>query len=66
MTLPPKNAAKDKPLSQAALDALREAEAREKAQKGAAPLPKEQGGRKDGLEPTRYGDWEQKGRISDF
>lgn len=66
MTQPPKNAAKDKPLPQAALDALREAEARETAQKETAALPKEQGGRKEGLEPTRYGDWEQKGRISDF
>ena len=28
-------------------------------------MPKELGGR-DGLEPTRYGDWEKKGLISDF
>ena len=28
-------------------------------------LPKEFGGRK-GLEPTRFGDWEKKGIISDF
>ena len=28
--------------------------------------PKEIGGRKDGLEPTRYNDWEQKGRCIDF
>jgi hypothetical protein len=27
---------------------------------------KEIGGRKDGLEPTRYNDWEQKGRCIDF
>jgi len=27
--------------------------------------PKEFGGR-EGLEPTRYGDWENKGIISDF
>ena len=27
--------------------------------------PKEVGGPK-GPEPTRYGDWEQKGRVSDF
>ena len=27
--------------------------------------PKEIGGPK-GLEPTRYGDWEVKGRVSDF
>jgi hypothetical protein len=29
------------------------------------PLPKEVGGAK-GPEPTRYGDWEHKGRCSDF
>jgi hypothetical protein len=28
-------------------------------------LPPEVGGPK-GLEPTRYGDWEQKGRCTDF
>ncbi|MCG8434938.1 MAG: DUF1674 domain-containing protein [Gammaproteobacteria bacterium] len=28
--------------------------------------PKEVGGRKDGLEPTRYGDWEKNGRCIDF
>ncbi len=28
-------------------------------------LPKEVGGPK-GPEPTRYGDWEQKGRCTDF
>lgn len=27
---------------------------------------KEIGGRKKGLEPTRYGDWEFKGRCIDF
>lgn len=30
-----------------------------------AKLPKEIGGR-GGLEPTRYGDWENNGIISDF
>jgi hypothetical protein len=29
------------------------------------PLPKEVGG-PAGPEPTRYGDWEQKGRCTDF
>jgi hypothetical protein len=29
------------------------------------PVPKEVGGPK-GPEPTRYGDWEQKGRCTDF
>lgn len=31
----------------------------------ALPLPKEIGGR-DGLEPTRFGDWEKAGRCIDF
>lgn len=35
----------------------------EKSKKG--KLPKEIGGR-DGPEPTRYGDWENKGIASDF
>jgi hypothetical protein len=39
-----------------------EADARRKA---AEALPKEIGGQK-GPEPTRYGDWEKKGLISDF
>jgi hypothetical protein len=33
--------------------------------KSAAPL-RELGGRKDGTEPTRYGDWEKHGRCIDF
>ena len=41
-----------------------EAEARRAAQVP-AKLPPEQGGPK-GPEPTRYGDWERKGLISDF
>ncbi|MEJ0027829.1 MAG: DUF1674 domain-containing protein [Rhizomicrobium sp.] len=41
-----------------------EAEARRKAQKP-LELPAELGGRA-GPEPTRYGDWEKKGIISDF
>jgi hypothetical protein len=35
------------------------------AAKPATPAQKEIGGPK-GLEPTRYGDWERKGIISDF
>ena len=31
----------------------------------AKPQPKEVGG-PAGPEPTRYGDWERKGRVSDF
>lgn len=37
---------------------------------GLAPTPpggvREIGGRKNGLEPTRYGDWEKDGRCIDF
>ncbi len=32
---------------------------------GAAALPKEIGGA-PGPEPTRYGDWQHKGRVTDF
>ncbi len=31
-----------------------------------AQRPREYGGRKDGLDPTRYGDWEKNGRCIDF
>ncbi|MBZ0128923.1 MAG: DUF1674 domain-containing protein [Rhodobacteraceae bacterium] len=44
--------------------ALAEAEARRKAARPEA-RPTELGGR-DGPEPTRFGDWEKKGIISDF
>lgn len=41
---------------------------RDKIDAKVAAMPKEHGGRpKDkGLEPTRYGDWELKGRCIDF
>jgi hypothetical protein len=48
----------------AARRALDEAAARRKAAE-AEHLPDEQGGPR-GLEPTRYGDWERKGVVSDF
>ena len=55
-----------KPLSPAAQRALAEAEARRKAaQENATPPQKELQGPK-GPEPTRYGDWENKGIASDF
>jgi hypothetical protein len=44
--------------------ALAEAEARRNAETPAQPAA-EVGGRK-GPEPTRYGDWEKNGLISDF
>ena len=60
----PPNAAPGKPLSPEARRALEEAAARQAAE--AAPeRPPEVRGPK-GLEPTRYGDWERKGILSDF
>jgi len=56
-------AAPGKALTPEARRALQEAH--ERRQKEAAPLPPEEGGPK-GLEPTRYGDWERKGIVSDF
>ncbi|MDO8421756.1 MAG: DUF1674 domain-containing protein [Parvibaculum sp.] len=56
-------------LSEPAKRALAEAEARRKAADEVEknnPRPRELEGRKGGQEPTRYGDWENKGIISDF
>lgn len=50
-------------LTPAARRALEEAAARRKAPSNTAPV--EEGG-PAGLEPTRYGDWERKGRAVDF
>jgi hypothetical protein len=55
-----------KELSPAARRALAEAEARRRAAaESAKPVAKEFQGPK-GPEPTRYGDWENKGIASDF
>jgi hypothetical protein len=55
-----------KPLTPAARRALAEAEARRQvAEANATQPPKELRGQK-GPEPTRYGDWENKGIASDF
>jgi hypothetical protein len=54
-----------RPLSPAAERALAEAEARRAERDRNAGEPKESGGR-GGLDPTRYGDWEVNGLISDF
>jgi hypothetical protein len=57
---------KSRKLSPAAERALAEAAARRaEIDRKAAERPKEKRGR-DGLEPTRYGDWEKKGIASDF
>lgn len=53
-----------KPFSEAARRALAEAEARRKGAKAVAAS--EEVGGPDGPEPTRYGDWERKGILSDF
>ena len=54
-----------RPLTPEAQRALAEAEARSAAAAQAQPMPKESDGPK-GPEPTRYGDWENKGIASDF
>ena len=55
-----------KPLTPAAQRALAEAEARRRAtEANAQALPREIQGPK-GPEPTRYGDWVNKGIASDF
>jgi hypothetical protein len=51
-------------IAEAARRATAEAEAR-RAQQAKRELPPELGGPK-GPEPTRYGDWERKGIVSDF
>ncbi|MDE1939064.1 MAG: DUF1674 domain-containing protein [Alphaproteobacteria bacterium] len=52
-------------IAEAAKRALAEAEARRNSAPRGERLPPEQGGQ-SGPEPTRYGDWEKKGIISDF
>ena len=49
----------------AGVRARTEAEARRRDAADAKARPKEIGGPK-GLEPTRYGDWERNGIVSDF
>lgn len=56
---------KPRDLPPAAQRALAEAEERRKLAEALA-LPKELGGRQEGLEPVRYGDWEKKGLAIDF
>jgi hypothetical protein len=51
-------------IEQAAERALAEAAAR-RAAETTQDMPEETGGR-NGPEPTRFGDWEKKGLISDF
>lgn len=60
---PPEGAAPGVDLTPAARRALAEAAVRRKS--AAAQAAPENGG-PSGLEPTRYGDWERKGRAVDF
>jgi hypothetical protein len=65
-SLPVAAAPERRELTPAAKRALAEAEARRKAaEANAKPAAKEFQGPK-GPEPTRYGDWENKGIASDF
>lgn len=63
------NRLKERRIAEAAARALAEAQARKRAaqarKREAPPAPLELGGR-DGPEPTRYGDWEKDGILSDF
>jgi hypothetical protein len=52
-------------LPAAAQRALAEAEERRKASQD-PDRPTELGGRREGLDPARYGDWEIMGRAIDF
>ena len=54
-----------KALPPEALRALAEAEERRRTSPP-VELPPELGGRKEGLEAVRYGDWEKKGLAVDF
>jgi len=60
-----KKVVRSSPLTPEAKRALAEAEARRRDEAPAAPKAKEVNGPK-GPEPTRYGDWEKKGIVSDF
>ena len=63
---PPQPVPAKKPLSPAAERALAEAaQRRAEIDRKAAERPKE-ASRREGLDPTRYGDWENKGIASDF
>jgi hypothetical protein len=63
---PPPGAAPGKSLTPAARRALEEAAARRAAEEKDATKPAEEIGGAKGPDPTRFGDWEHKGRASDF
>ena len=53
-------------LTPAAKRALEEAVERRKARDGKSKAARDEVGGRDGPEPTRYGDWEKDGIVSDF
>ncbi len=55
-----------KPLTPAAKRALAEAQARRAQAKRDPAAPAKETPNRDGPDPTRYGDWENKGVASDF
>jgi hypothetical protein len=57
---------KRRELPPAAERALKEAEERRKARERAADSREQEIGGREGPDPTRYGDWEKDGIISDF
>ena len=63
---PPPGAAPGKKLSPPARRALEEAAERRAASAGPQEKPTGERGGPKGAEPTRYGDWERKGRAVDF
>ena len=60
--------ARQKSVAEAAKRACAEAEARRKTRAAASDeqSPRKETGGQSGPEPTRYGDWEKDGIISDF
>lgn len=62
--MPPEDKDKAQRIRDAAARALAEARARAETHQD-PDRPTELGGR-DGPDPTRYGDWEKKGILSDF
>ena len=63
--MPHSDSEKEARRREAAQRALAEAAERRAEIDARPPLPTELGGR-DGPEPTRFGDWEKKGIVSDF
>jgi hypothetical protein len=63
---PPQGGREQRQLTPEAQRALAEAEARRKAAAAAAQARPEELGGRDGPEPVRYGDWENKGIAVDF